>query len=337
VVKHPRGRIRDAAGLTGTADERGPVDLAGAVVACCRTLTGLPGSGRWSSGWPPRRRSEGCGCGPRRLGLQLLDRFVGVAAAVDGVPCQRSSGGLPTTWDVHAAGADQVNARRLRAAELNKRQQSCCPPPGFVSISCRQGRRTSSLATHHVGAVTNGARAARSRRCTSGCVREASAVAHEPGDPGCRVFGRFVFPHSDSKPAGVGKTLVCLAVATLVAFDLGRPVIRIGLRCSASVLWATVPEAAVNEYGHAGGPEHQVCPSADSGKGSGVHSIAQTRRVQCTSQRQLRRGVAGALSLHTPAHRDCRRPRRRRVATGNAFRRAWSTRSYSCHALSLLA
>jgi len=57
-----------------------------------------------------------------------------------------------------------------------------------------------------------------------------------------------VLPRPQDAPTGVGERLVYGEVAGNVALELRTPVVGVGLRLS-SVLWASVPEATVDEYG----------------------------------------------------------------------------------------
>jgi len=68
-----------------------------------------------------------------------------------------------------------------------------------------------------------------------------------------------VLPRPQDAPAGVCKRFVHGAVAGNVALELRTPVVGVGLRLS-SVLWASVPEATVDEYGESRASKHDVGP-----------------------------------------------------------------------------
>jgi len=65
------------------------------------------------------------------------------------------------------------------------------------------------------------------------------------------------------------------------------------------VVWAAVPEAAVDEDGNPSRGEHNVRPTPHSSQHSMINSIPQAERVEFPTQRQLRRSVSHALAAET--------------------------------------
>src|SRR5699024_9927045 len=91
------------------------------------------------------------------------------------------------------------------------------------------------------------------------------------------------------------------ASGVLVSFhvsrDLGVPVVDVGPGLGA-VLGTAVPEAAVDEDGHAGLPKHQVSTTVEVSDRSCVDSIAKTRSVDEPTHGHLRLRVPPAVALH---------------------------------------
>ena len=58
-----------------------------------------------------------------------------------------------------------------------------------------------------------------------------------------------MLPNADDLPLGVCKPSICVPVSFSILVDLRFPKLTIDLPWQRSVLWATVPEAAIHEHG----------------------------------------------------------------------------------------
>jgi hypothetical protein len=80
-----------------------------------------------------------------------------------------------------------------------------------------------------------------------------------------------VFPNPNDGPARSSKLSVIPTIARDVAIELRGPVA--GIRSwFGSVVWAPVPETAINEDDHAGGGEDDIAPAPDT---RGSESLAE--------------------------------------------------------------
>jgi len=71
------------------------------------------------------------------------------------------------------------------------------------------------------------------------------------------------------------KPFSCVDAADSVAFKFGRPVLRVALRCDA-VLWAGVPEAAVNEYSYFLFTENEIGSPWDCRFRTSMNSVTES-------------------------------------------------------------
>ena len=76
-----------------------------------------------------------------------------------------------------------------------------------------------------------------------------------------RRIGVLVLPDPHDRPSGVGQRVVVAPVASDIPIELCLPVVAVGAR-SRAVLWASVPEAAIDEHGHARPREHDIGATA---------------------------------------------------------------------------
>jgi hypothetical protein len=76
-----------------------------------------------------------------------------------------------------------------------------------------------------------------------------------------RCRGVLVLPDPHDRPSGVRQRVVVAPVASDIPIELCLPVVAVGAR-SRAVLWAPVPEAAVDEHGHARTREDDVGATA---------------------------------------------------------------------------
>ena len=111
------------------------------------------------------------------------------------------------------------------------------------------------------------------------------------------IPSRLVFPHTHDGPSTLGQDAVRVAVPPHVRCDLLRPPRRISLR-DGPVLWTPVPEATIDEHNDFGTLEHKVAASPRT-YDRDIDPIAQSSRMQCSSQSHLWSGVLPALGSHT--------------------------------------
>jgi hypothetical protein len=87
-----------------------------------------------------------------------------------------------------------------------------------------------------------------------------------------RGFGPLMLPDTHHRPSLRPKPPVSVAVATTVAGELGGPELGVRLRVG-GVLWAGVPEAAIDEHSNSLTREDDVGPSASVELEGPVHPI----------------------------------------------------------------
>lgn len=117
-----------------------------------------------------------------------------------------------------------------------------------------------------------------------------------------------VLPHPHAQPASFCQELVGFPVPLHVSLKLGRPIVRVGSRLR-GVFRALMPEATIDEYGHARRTEHQVGGATHSLDWAAGHSVAESSRVEEPAKCHFRSGVARAIRLHDPAASRRTRPR----------------------------
>jgi len=88
-----------------------------------------------------------------------------------------------------------------------------------------------------------------------------------------------------------------LQVTYLVSTDLRAPEVEVGGR-HGEVLGASVPVAAVDEYGNSRSLNEQIRRPAQARLRNSTHSVAQPRPVHETAHGQLGLGIAPAVALH---------------------------------------
>jgi hypothetical protein len=92
-----------------------------------------------------------------------------------------------------------------------------------------------------------------------------------------------MLPDSDNGPAGHFKLTVGVCVALTVASDLRLPIPIVDPRLVA-VVWAAVPEAAIDEHGHARTREDDIDGPAQPVKGPTMDEIAETKPMEGPTQ-----------------------------------------------------
>lgn len=122
------------------------------------------------------------------------------------------------------------------------------------------------------------------------------------GHPVGSVVDGFVLPDSDDQPACCGQPRVGISVAFAIPLDLAWPVPLVCMRGSRSVLWASVPEATVNEHSDLCRTKHDVGRSSQFRKRTGVDSVSEPAGVKQASQLQLGRRIPARLCLHLVAN-----------------------------------
>jgi hypothetical protein len=108
-----------------------------------------------------------------------------------------------------------------------------------------------------------------------------------------------VLPDLHYRPASCLKLPASGFIAIDVALQLLRPPLGVGLGFR-SVFRAAMPETTMHEYGDLCRSEDEVSSPPASGQYRCIESVAQAHRMQGTSQRQLRLGIAAGLTLHPP-------------------------------------
>lgn len=88
-----------------------------------------------------------------------------------------------------------------------------------------------------------------------------------------------------------------LYVTLTIPGDLCAPIGHVGSRRTI-VVWATVPEAAVDEDGDSCTGEDDISGSAKAGQWPKVHSVTQALGMKKVPNSQLRLGVPGSVTLH---------------------------------------
>ena len=116
-----------------------------------------------------------------------------------------------------------------------------------------------------------------------------------------------MFPESQNSPTCICKCIIHLDISSDVAFKFGQPVIAVPL-WEGGVLRATVPEAAIDEYGYLASSEDYVGSSA-AAEGCVVRPISETSSMEKASNRQLRAGVSSAVRTHRTARPFAAGPR----------------------------
>lgn len=109
-----------------------------------------------------------------------------------------------------------------------------------------------------------------------------------------------------SHPASVGRALVCRSRSTFSS--VSAPLVGVGPWAS-SVLWAVMPEAALDQDRHFGTTEDEVGRPPYWLQWSRHYSVAKAQGVKTSSMRHRRTGVSRSVGLHVSSSRRCSRPR----------------------------
>lgn len=100
-----------------------------------------------------------------------------------------------------------------------------------------------------------------------------------------------MLPNPHDFPSRSGQSLIGVAIASSIGLDLVAPEFSIVLRPS-PMLWATMPEATVDEDGCSCTRENDVYASMRKLRHHLVDAVPQTHRMEATSQPHLRGGIA---------------------------------------------
>lgn len=119
----------------------------------------------------------------------------------------------------------------------------------------------------------------------------------DPDDPVRGIHGHLVLPNPDYGPSGCAECGLVKAVTLDVSSNLRAPIGGVGSGAG-PVLWAVVPEAAIDEDGNLLATEDDVGPAAQALQWSGVDSIAEATPMQLRPEGKLRASVALAIALH---------------------------------------
>lgn len=107
-----------------------------------------------------------------------------------------------------------------------------------------------------------------------------------------------MFPEPDYSPACSFERGIDPAISLHVPAELGRPVPLVGGRLP-SMLWADVPEAAVDEDGNLLGGEDDVWSDLDVPQVEPeVLAVAEAHAMEGLAQSDLRLGVRAPVGLH---------------------------------------
>src|SRR6266702_6164657 len=111
------------------------------------------------------------------------------------------------------------------------------------------------------------------------------------GGPG-RIAPDLALPHADHRPPGRGQQAVVSSVAASVRADLLPPALCIrALELGRRVVGASMPEAAIDEYGHLPPGKHEVRRAL--GDDTAVETETKSERVDGAAQLHLGPGVPG--------------------------------------------
>ncbi len=111
-----------------------------------------------------------------------------------------------------------------------------------------------------------------------------------------------MLPDSHDEPAGAGQKPSGLVVPAAVPGDLVGPVPAVDVVRAAAVLWAPVPEAAIDENRHTGRAEHNVGFAPEAWQGCLVQPVTKPQSVQRAAKDKFGRCALAALDAHAPAN-----------------------------------
>jgi len=111
-----------------------------------------------------------------------------------------------------------------------------------------------------------------------------------------------MLPNPHNLPSASGQSLIGIAIASSVGVDLVAPEFSIAFRPSA-MLWATVPEAPIDEDSHFRPRENNVYTSMRKWRHHLVDAVSQAYCMEATSHPHLGGRVALASPRHPPPGR----------------------------------
>jgi len=106
----------------------------------------------------------------------------------------------------------------------------------------------------------------------------------DPSDTTSSFLGILVFPHPNNCPPRLPKQAVSLGIAFTVLHDFLSPKVFVAPR-RPMMFRASVPEAAIQEYGDASTSEHEVSGPANRWQWSRRDSVAQAKLMHMGSKR----------------------------------------------------
>ena len=109
-----------------------------------------------------------------------------------------------------------------------------------------------------------------------------------------------MFPEPEDRPSCGGKPLIGVPIASAVPGDLLFPVVGVG-RSLGVVLWAAVPEAAVEEDRDALSGEDHVSSAPKVRKGPGSYPVSKSEGMRGPAQGHFGTGVTAPVGLHASA------------------------------------
>lgn len=117
------------------------------------------------------------------------------------------------------------------------------------------------------------------------------------GDPVRSLGSCLVLPDPDYGPSSGAERSIIEPITLFVSGDLGAPIRSIGLG-SRPVVWAPVPEAAIDKDDHSLAAKDDVCPATEVLDRLRVHAVSKAAPMKLRAQGELRAGVALAVALH---------------------------------------
>lgn len=127
-----------------------------------------------------------------------------------------------------------------------------------------------------------------------------------------------MLPNSNDLPASLRKTPIGVPVSSLVRFELLAPELGVVLG-PGRMLWAPMPEAAIDEDRHPCRPEDDVRTTSNVGQHGPVDAVTKAGGVQGAPQPDLSRGVPSPRPRHALTDRLGRGTESRRIGTAEGL------------------
>lgn len=140
-------------------------------------------------------------------------------------------------------------------------------------------------------------------------IREVTQLLRADGaqDDGCNLAWILMLPEPEDRPAMGSEEIIYFSISLDVPLQLGDPVLAVA-GWGGGVLWAPVPETAIDEHCNAPPRKDDVGAAAAPERGE-VHAVSSPCGVQVSADLDLGDRVSPAVAEHRPAHPWARRPR----------------------------